>query len=140
MKKIVFVIFAVFCVIFTILSGIMFLAKTTISRGFRVGEIVKFSSKRNGIVGFNTWEGQVNITPSESWAFSIKENENFSSLTNKMDRAVNDRLIAKVIYTEHKWLPPWEAKTKYLVSDIILLTNVSHTNNINKTTQPNPTH
>ena len=85
----------------------------TYSKGYRAGELVKFSSK--GWV-FKTWEGELSVGVSESqrFIFSVEKGEKhiIQQLIDLQGKKV------KLTYKERIGTFPWLGDTKYYITKV----------------------
>lgn len=110
MKKTLFIILAL--VIIGISSYFAFVYYVPYSKGFRAGELVKFSQKG---IGFKTWEGQISQEATQPlWNFSVQDNtpEVIEKLKNLQGKSV------RLTYMERYKTYPWWGETKYFVTEV----------------------
>ena len=114
----------ILAIVILILIGVMaFMYFGVYSEGVRAGTIIKVS--RRGTI-FKTYEGQLNLNAfgavkgksplNESFEFSIPED---SVLLQKVD-AVTGKNV-KLYYKEKYFVFPWLGETKYIATDVELL-------------------
>ncbi|MDX1906741.1 MAG: 6-phosphogluconate dehydrogenase [Bacteroidia bacterium] len=91
----------------------------TISDGFRVGRIVKFSKK--GLI-FKTYEGQLNLgaitqdasgVSSSIWPFSVYQGDD--EVVKAIEDATTSNYNVKLYYKEKLFQFDWWGETKYFI-------------------------
>jgi len=110
MKKTLFIILALIIIGFS--SYYAFIYYVSYSKGYRAGELVKFSQKG---IGFKTWEGQISQEATQPlWNFSVQDNnpEVIEKLKGLQGKAV------KLTYIERYKTFPWWGETKYFVTEV----------------------
>ncbi len=111
MKKVGFSILAIVILLITIyISGIYYI---TYSKGFRAGELIKFSNK--GLL-FKTWEGQISQGVSEAQVFKFSVEDREEEVIQKLiDYQGKD---VKLTYKERFGTFPWLGDTKYFIIEV----------------------
>ncbi len=80
------------------------------SSGIRAGTVVKLSKKG---VFFKTYEGELNTSETEKWAFSVEKDE------DEVLKLLNEVALSKervsLHYVERFRIFPWRGETKYFI-------------------------
>ena len=122
-KRSIFMILLVLVFVIGI-GGLIYVAigGSTYSEGSRVGYVTKFTKKGTPLIGFKTWEGELNMGAGLNmskqagtiWEFSVVD----ESVVKKIDEAQSHGTQVKLHYVEQLWGQPWKGKTNYFVTSV----------------------
>ena len=83
------------------------------SKGFRAGELVKFSNK--GVI-FKTWEGEMSQGVSESTRFFFSVKKNNKTIIDQLSNFQGKKV--KLTYSERYFTFPWVSETNYFIEKV----------------------
>ncbi|UMB59539.1 6-phosphogluconate dehydrogenase [Lutibacter sp. A80] len=111
MKKVLFSVLGI--IILGITLYVLSIYYVTYSKGYRAGELVKFTHK--GLL-FKTWEGEISQGVSEAQIFHFSVEGNEKEVIQKLQDLQGKDI--KLTYKERFGTFPWLGDSKYFITDV----------------------